>query len=402
MFRCAAVALIALASSSSLSLAQPDTFSEIGALEAPLSPPSVVAGVGLSVSGRAGPEQLTVRWYRFNLIDTIVAPRYFQITATPTSALAAPASVSLALYNASGEIVATDFGSGGLSTAFSFGSALPGPRSGSETFGRDGNLPSGEYWLAVLAGGSTSVTAGATNWNVTTTSSLTLDLNNPFTSYVLSLAFSLGNTDPRTNTAPANDNCANARDIATDEFFVDTNELSTNDGDVACFQPLPDTVLRDVWFRYTPQNSGRATAESFVQDVSIAVLPQLARYSQCGEPAVQCGTVFVGSNLIPGYRLEFDVVAGESYLIGLSGAQGSTGPINLKVTLVPSVECDSLDFNADGLFPDDQDLVDFLSVLAGGSCSTDSCNDIDFNNNGLFPEDEDLIDFLEVRAGGAC
>ena len=30
--------------------------------------------------------------------------------------------------------------------------------------------------------------------------------------------------------------------------------------------------------------------------------------------------------------------------------------------------CDSIDFNNDGLFPDDADLVAFLTVLAGGAC----------------------------------
>jgi hypothetical protein len=64
--------------------------------------------------------------------------------------------------------------------------------------------------------------------------------------------------------------------------------------------------------------------------------------------------------------------------------------------------CDSIDYNADGLFPDDNDLVDFLSVLAGGPCSTGACNDIDFNNDGLFPDDTDLLKFLEVLAGGNC
>ncbi len=65
--------------------------------------------------------------------------------------------------------------------------------------------------------------------------------------------------------------------------------------------------------------------------------------------------------------------------------------------------CDSIDFNADGLFPDDNDLVQFLSVLAGGACDNDpNCNDIDFNNDSLFPDDSDLLAFLRVLAGGNC
>jgi hypothetical protein len=65
--------------------------------------------------------------------------------------------------------------------------------------------------------------------------------------------------------------------------------------------------------------------------------------------------------------------------------------------------CGDIDFNNDGLFPDDSDLVDLLTVLAGGTCSTDpapGCDSIDFNGDSLFPDDNDLIDFLTVLAGG--
>jgi hypothetical protein len=62
--------------------------------------------------------------------------------------------------------------------------------------------------------------------------------------------------------------------------------------------------------------------------------------------------------------------------------------------------CDSIDFNNDGLFPADDDLVAFLAALAGQSCAT--CNDIDFNNDGLFPSDEDLIAYLAALAGASC
>ena len=68
--------------------------------------------------------------------------------------------------------------------------------------------------------------------------------------------------------------------------------------------------------------------------------------------------------------------------------------------------CDSIDFNNNGVFPEDQDVIDFLEVLAGGtpsSCDPSlDCNDIDFNNNDVFPEDQDVIDFFNVLAGGAC
>jgi hypothetical protein len=62
--------------------------------------------------------------------------------------------------------------------------------------------------------------------------------------------------------------------------------------------------------------------------------------------------------------------------------------------------CDSIDFNQNGVFPEDQDVIDFFDVLAGGTCG--ACADIDFNNNGVFPEDQDVIDFFNVLAGGGC
>ncbi len=68
--------------------------------------------------------------------------------------------------------------------------------------------------------------------------------------------------------------------------------------------------------------------------------------------------------------------------------------------------CDDIDFNNNGVFPEDQDVVDFFEVLAGGTPVTcdaiEGCNDIDFNNNDVFPEDQDIIDFFEVLAGGEC
>lgn len=64
--------------------------------------------------------------------------------------------------------------------------------------------------------------------------------------------------------------------------------------------------------------------------------------------------------------------------------------------------CGDIDFNNDGLFPDDGDLIDFLTLLAGGSCSTDNCDRIDFVRDGLFPSDDDLLGFLQILAGGSC
>jgi hypothetical protein len=35
----------------------------------------------------------------------------------------------------------------------------------------------------------------------------------------------------------------------------------------------------------------------------------------------------------------------------------------------PTAACDSIDFNNNQVFPEDQDVIDFFTVLAGGECS---------------------------------
>jgi hypothetical protein len=66
--------------------------------------------------------------------------------------------------------------------------------------------------------------------------------------------------------------------------------------------------------------------------------------------------------------------------------------------------CNDIDYNNNGVFPEDQDVIDFFTILAGGDCTTTitQCDPIDFNNNGVFPEDQDVIDFFTVLAGGEC
>jgi hypothetical protein len=64
--------------------------------------------------------------------------------------------------------------------------------------------------------------------------------------------------------------------------------------------------------------------------------------------------------------------------------------------------CDSIDFNNDEVFPDTQDLIDFVNVFGGGVCSTGLCNDLDFNNDEVFPDVSDLNTFIFVFGGGSC
>ena len=65
--------------------------------------------------------------------------------------------------------------------------------------------------------------------------------------------------------------------------------------------------------------------------------------------------------------------------------------------------CGDIDFNNDGVFHDEHDVIDFMTVLSGGECSNgNTCDCIDFNRNSVFPDDADVLCFLHIYAGGTC
>jgi hypothetical protein len=95
-----------------------------------------------------------------------------------------------------------------------------------------------------------------------------------------------------------------------------------------------------------------------------------------------------------------------TYRVYLGDAQGNPlvayGDDSVVLEWIAQPPCDDIDFNGDGVFPDNQDVIDFLEVFAGAPCATGTCKDIDFNNDGVFPDITDVVRFFEVFAGGAC
>jgi hypothetical protein len=75
-----------------------------------------------------------------------------------------------------------------------------------------------------------------------------------------------------------------------------------------------------------------------------------------------------------------------------------TGPCGIvrqtvRVYVNPT-ECSSIDHNRDGVYPDPQDVVDFIMTFGQGG--------VDFNRDDIFPADEDITAFFSVLAGGPC
>ncbi|MFN7314811.1 MAG: hypothetical protein ACK5VN_03970 [Phycisphaerae bacterium] len=114
-------------------------------------------------------------------------------------------------------------------------------------------------------------------------------------------------------------------------------------------------------------------------------------------------------------------VGGLDANVVLSGNNGSSNLINnwrqmvaeltlsdnssvvVRIDFSPSnydVVCGDLDFNNDGVFPDDQDVIDCFDVLSGGNCAT--CDSVDINRDGVFPDDEDVTCFFIILTGGTC
>ncbi len=203
---------------------------------------------------------------------------------------------------------------------------------------------------------------------------------------------------------------ANESPIATTPgttIYTYTTTLGIIDGPwtTACFVSTP--TGNDVWFRFQPTQSGTLTLSTCNSDTGVVggqpdtLLGFRGRcddagFSTCGDDVGGCG---IGTRLnnIP-------VTAGFEYNIAVRSWSGDIVNGRLAVTFVTG--CDDIDFNNNGVFPEDQDVVDFFDVLAGGNPPTcdsiQGCNDIDFNNNGVFPEDQDVVDFFNILAGGSC
>jgi hypothetical protein len=342
-------------------------------------------------------------------------------------------NVDIALYNGEGLIVGLgntlgrDAADGsGENAQLSFGiGRRAAVGDGLQYDGRDGELPAGTYFLAVGPAGTVfspafNVTAGTPSGSAAT---INFNTNNNGTAPAASVApltttplldfalpFTYGTDEvEQANTGAtelpvrtvnwAKFTTVGAASAASGTYLdIDANTANTN--------PQSDGVF------YVFDSSGNVVA--FDDDAGPGLWPQLSFGSTAPRFRGTNTEPFAGANgdLPEGtYYFAFALVVTEDIAGSTSdrwhvrGTSQSSIPVNAAFftgTAVGAV-CDSIDFNNDGLFPDDNDLVQFLNVLAGGACDNDpNCNDIDFNNDGLFPDDSDLVTFLRVLAGGEC
>jgi hypothetical protein len=118
------------------------------------------------------------------------------------------------------------------------------------------------------------------------------------------------------------------------------------------------------------------------------------------------GPISYNGVLMPGtYTLRGSTSSRAPFGTNGTGSETDSSSIALVLVLqapMSAPPCDEVDFNRNGIFPEDQDIIDFFDVLAGAPCPYFGNCDVDFNNNNIFPEDQDIIDFLNTLAGAPC
>jgi hypothetical protein len=210
------------------------------------------------------------------------------------------------------------------------------------------------------------------------------------------------------NGLPANDNCASAQNV-TSGTYLGNLWCATNDGTATCGASATN---RDVWYRFVAPADGTLTADGCGSRNGGGVDMVLTAFAgSCAGPQVLCNDDFGG----PGCNFLDSVISGpmtggQVVLLRVSHFGGGDPSFRMgNGTYVLNINfsgCDSVDWNGDGLFPDFQDVLDFLSVYSGGFCAAPNppvCNtDIDFNNDGLFPDSDDIATIIRVFAGGSC
>ncbi|HEX2838459.1 MAG TPA: VCBS repeat-containing protein [Phycisphaerales bacterium] len=187
--------------------------------------------------------------------------------------------------------------------------------------------------------------------------------------------------------------------------------LATSDdngaGFVSVFANTGGVFAGGVRFPTLGQNSGPVMAVDVDLDADMDVV---VANSDSGNISVLLnlgtgalgGAVLLGTGAGPTALDAGSVNAGVMPDLVVANRDANTVTVLLNTAQPPTPACDTIDFNQDGLFPDTQDITDFIAVFGGAPCPTGVCGDIDFNNDGLFPDTQDITTLITVFAGGAC
>ncbi len=153
---------------------------------------------------------------------------------------------------------------------------------------------------------------------------------------------------------------------------------------------IPGSLLRDISWN----------GSVVVGDVSIGPTMMAGYHVDGVARDVRTALLAAGITQVQGTLLTVQAVSGDGLWI-TGRAVLPSGQMQPYVARLPLV-CGDIDFNNDGLYPDTQDITDFIAVFAGSPCSSGNCDSIDFNADGLFPDASDVETLLRVFSGGPC
>ncbi len=330
------VALAGLGITSAV-LAQPATFVDLGTVSPPAAPYASESIDLSTIFDYDNNETFGVKWLKVTF-DAAVAGDTFFDTSIWVDDPSRP--VVLALYGSTGNLIAFDDQNGIVpgGASLSFGSTAERvPFNNPSSFGQDGTLPAGDHWLALIAGPvGAAATLGATDWNVTTTASITVGYGGEGTNYIEPSAY-IGNTTPVA--APANDNCASAIIVSENAGAVPawtgSNFGATQDGVSSCYGSGGQTA-KDIWFSYVPTFTGwvDVSANATGDNANTALLSRFD--AGCGSIATRCsgGGIF---DFGTGTRMAFEVQQGVPVLLSLAQRGGYWGgTVRLNINRVPA------------------------------------------------------------------
>jgi|GEM_PF-3057927 len=205
----------------------------------------------------------------------------------------------------------------------------------------------------------------------------------------------------------ANDSCSNATPVS-DGVYGYNNCGANTDGpsepDNCNFFTDPN-IGQDLWYRYTAPVTGVATAAlcGSAYDTDLAIYG--ASCPVAGGSVLACNDDDLNAHCSASIRdswVQWNVVAGEEYLVRAGGYATSSGNGILTLSSEAVGGCGSQDFDCDGDFGTDGDIEAFFACL-GGNCPPAPCPaSSDFNGDGDFGTDADIEAFFRVLGGGTC
>ena len=187
---------------------------------------------------------------------------------------------------------------------------------------------------------------------------------------------------------PANDTCASAIPVCPGTAYPGSTASASVDGSAGCGT---SNATPDVWYRYTPSASGTATFSLCTGTSYDSVMSVHSGCPGSSSNQLNCDDDGCGGYSAPS-TITRSVTAGQTYLIRISGYDGSVGAYTLNLTgpaCVPSATCN------DGVQNQGEQRID-----CGGPCPACQCvTDAACNNSVFCDGTETCNTFGQCQAG---